>query len=171
MSGLDEVYSQGLEKEVDKARSAGRFDLSDYLSLRASNDLIREKGVEWLFSALNQIVEAFNGRGAGIEAADKQGHKFQFGGSKLTGTAVTLSRGIRQLTLEAGWTQSTGDGIMRGGALVCARISHFGFSKQNEDLLLLKVEGVPQWFSRIGERELKSFNIGSFKRHFEIFLG
>lgn len=171
MSRLDEVYSRDLEKEVDKARSLGRFDLSEYLSLRASNDAIREKGVEWLFTALSDIAEAFNGRGASIQIAKIDGHRFKFGNSRLTGSAITLNRGIRQLTVEAGWTQSTGDGIMRGGALVCARITHFGFTKQNEELLLLKVEGIPQWFSRMGERELASFNITSFKRHFETFLG
>ena len=148
MSRLEEVYSRDLEDEVNRARSAGRFDLSEYLSLRASNDLIREKGVEWLFSSLTEIVGAFNGRGAGIDIAKTSPHRFEFGGSRLTGSAVKLLKGVRALTVEAGWTQSTGDGIMRGGALVCARISHFGFSKQTEELLLLKVDGVPQDPSR-----------------------
>jgi hypothetical protein len=60
---------------------------------------------------------------------------------------------------------------MRGGALVCANIIHFGVPKKNQELLLLKVDDVPQWFSLKGERELSSFNVGCFKPHFEVFLG
>lgn len=171
MSGLDDAYARDLDRAVENARADGRFDLAEYFTLRATNDAVREKGIAWLFESLQEIVEAFNGHGARIEVEHISPHRFTFGSSRLTGSAVTLKNGLRKLTLEAGWTQSTGDGIMRGGALVCAKISHFGFSKQNEELLLLKVDDVPQWFSRIGERELDTFNVRSFKRHFETFLG
>jgi hypothetical protein len=171
MSGLDEAYARDIDRAVEDARAEGRFDLADYFTLRATNDAVREKGIAWLFESISEIVNAFNSRGAGIEMQRTDGHRFKFGASMLSGSLLTLKKGIRSISLETGWTQSTGDGIMRGGALVCAKISHFGFTKQNEELLLLKVEDVPQWFSKTGERELASFNIQSFKRHFEIFLG
>jgi len=171
MSGLDEAYARDIDRAVEDAKARGRFDLAHYFTLRATNDAIREKGVAWLFDSVTEIVAAFNSRGAGIEIHRSEKHRFKFGSSMVSGSLLTLKKGIRSLSLETGWTQSTGDGIMRGGALVFAKISHFGFTKQNEELLLLKVEDVPQWFSRKGERELASFNIQSFKRHFEIFLG
>ena len=171
MSGLDEAYTRDIDRAVERAREDGRFDLAEYFTLRATNDAVREQGVAWLYDSISEIVAAFNSRGAGIVLDRSDGHRFRFGESMLTGSSVSLKKGLRSLTVEAGWTQSTGDGIMRGGALVCAKITHFGFVKQNEELLLLKVEGVPQWFSRTGERELVSFNIKSFKRHFEVFLG
>ncbi len=171
MSGLDESYARDLDRTEEKARAAGRFDLAEYFTLRATNDAVREKGVGWLFDALAEIVDALNGHGATIAIERLAPHRFDYRGSMLTGSAVTLRNGVRKLTVEAGWTQSTGDGIMRGGALVCAKITHFGNSKQNEELLMVKVDDVPQWFTRTGERELSTFNVRSFKRHFEIFLG
>lgn len=171
MSGLDDAYTRDIDSAVQRAKADGRFDLAEYFVLRASNDAVRDQGVAWLYDSLTEIVEAFNGHGAGILVERSGSHRFRFGSSMLTGSSITLKKGLRSLSVEAGWTQSTGDGIMRGGALVSAKISHFGFAKHNEELLLLKVEGVPQWFSRSGERELVSFNIRSFKKHFEIFLG
>jgi hypothetical protein len=171
MSGLDESYTRDIDRAVEDAKAKGRFDLADYFTLRATNDAVREKGVAWLFESVAEIVGAFNSRGAGIEIERSEKHRFKFGDSMLSGSSLILKKGLRSLSVEAGWTQSTGDGIMRGGALVCAKISHFGFAKQNEELLLLKLENVPQWFSRTGERELAAFNIRSFKRHFETFLG
>ncbi|REJ79332.1 MAG: hypothetical protein DWQ47_00905 [Acidobacteria bacterium] len=171
MAGLDEEYVRDIDRAVENARAEGRFDLAEYFELRATNDAVREKGVVWLFDTLGEIVEAFNSHGARIEIDKQSDHRFKFGNSRLSGSAISLRKGVRKLTLEAGWTKSTGDGIMVGGALVCARISHFGFSKQAEELLLLKIDGVPQWFSRTGERELSTFNVRSFKPHFETFLG
>jgi hypothetical protein len=171
MSGLDEAYARDIDRAVEDAKARGRFDLADYFALRATNDAVREKGVAWLYESISEIVTAFNSRGAGIEIYRSEQHRFKFGASMLSGSLLTLKKGLRSLSVETGWTQSTGDGIMRGGALVCAKISHFGFTKLNEELLLLKVEDVPQWFSRTGERELAAFNIQSFKRHFEVFLG
>ncbi len=171
MSGLDEAYTRDIDRAVEDAKARGRFDLAEYFTLRATNDAVREKGVAWLFDSVTGIVGAFNDRGAGIEIEHTDKNRFSFGGSSLTGSALIFKKGLRSLSVEAGWTQSTGDGIMRGGALVCAKISHFGFTKQNEELLLLKVDGVPQWFTRTGERELATFSIQGFKRHFETFLG
>ena len=48
-------------------RPAGeRSDVAEYISLKASNDLIREKSVKWLFETVSEIVFAFNARGARI---------------------------------------------------------------------------------------------------------
>lgn len=171
MPGMNAEYQRDIDQAVETAKAEGRFDLAGYFSLRAKNDAVRERGVYWLFDTVEEIVGAFNDHGAGITIENFPKHRFKSGSSLLTGSALSLTRGVRKLSLEAGWTQSTSDGIMRGGALVAARISHRGFAKETEDLLLLRLEEVPQWFSKTGERELAAFNVQSLKRHFEIFLG
>jgi hypothetical protein len=60
---------------------------------------------------------------------------------------------------------------MRGGALAFAKITHFGFAKENAELALLSFEDSPQWFVIADERNRISFNIQSLRKHFEVFLG
>lgn len=171
MTELDETFRRDLNKAVENAKAESRFELADYLSLRASNDAVREEGVKWLFDTVSEIVGAFNRHGAGIQIEQAENQKFICCGSNLSGSMLRFRLGLRRLTLDAGWTKSTTDGIMRSGALVCAKISHFGLGKQNEELVLLRFEEVPQWFSVAGDRHRVSFNVQSLKRHFEVFLG
>ncbi len=171
MSELDEVWEHDLEIAVENAKQTNRFELADYLTLKASNDKIRTESVKWLFDTVLEIVFAFNDHGARIKIEQKEKHRFKFGNSNLRGPQLKLQQGVRCLTLDAGWTQTPSDGFMRGGALAAAMITHFGFSKMNEELVLLRYENHPQWFSVLDERNRASFNMQSFKKHFEVFLG
>ena len=170
MDELYEVWTQDLDHAIARAKAVGRYEIADYLTLKASNDALRTESVKWLFDTVLEIVFAFNRHGAKIKIDQKQKHRFKFGNSDLSGSSLELRQGVRCLTFEAGWTQSPKDGVMRGGALACAKIRHFGFSKENEDLLLLRYEDKPQWFSVDGERHRISFNVRSLRRHFEVFL-
>jgi hypothetical protein len=60
---------------------------------------------------------------------------------------------------------------MRGGALACARISHFGMSRENEELLLLRSEDSVNWFAVDKENKRIPFDSRNLQRHFQIFLG
>ncbi len=170
MSELNEVWKRDIKSAIEQAREANRFDIADYLSLRVSNDKIRTESVRWLFDTVLEIVFAFNKHGAKIKIEQKEKHRFKFGETDLSGSLLKLQRGIRCLTVEAGWTQVPSDGFMRGGAMACANIKHFGFAKKNEELVLLKFEDKPQWFSIVDETNRKSFDIRSFQKHFEILL-
>lgn len=170
MSELDEVWKQDIKSAIEHAKETNRFDIADYLSLRVSNDKIRTESIKWLFDTVLEIVFAFNKHGANIKIEQKEKHRFKFGDSDLSGSLLKLQQGIRCLTIEAGWTQNPSDNFMPGGALVCANIKHFGFGKMNEELVLLKYEDKPQWFSIVDETNRASFNMRSFRKHFEVFL-
>lgn len=171
MSELNEVWTEDLKFAIEQAKQTNRFEIADYLSLKESNDAIRQASIKWLFDTVLEIVFAFNNHGAKIKLTQSDKHNFKFGNSNLRGSYLKLQQGIRCLEIEAGWTRTPSDGFMRGGALACARITHFGFSKRNEDLVLLKFEAKPQWFSVADERNRISFNVQSFRKHFEVFLG
>jgi hypothetical protein len=55
----------------------------------------------------------------------------------MVGSRLTLSRGLRSLTVEAGWPRAPRDGIVRGGGLASARAGHFGDRKSDEEFLLI----------------------------------
>ncbi|MCA1556433.1 MAG: hypothetical protein LC747_07055, partial [Acidobacteria bacterium] len=65
----------------------------------------------------------------------------------MVGRRLALNTGIRVLTIEAGWPRTPGDGIVRGGGLATARISHFGDPRAAVELLLVQSaeDGSPRW--------------------------
>ncbi|HEX8709140.1 MAG TPA: hypothetical protein VF723_12915 [Pyrinomonadaceae bacterium] len=146
MSELDEEWAQVLAEAERRARAAGRGDLVDYLALRASNDQARQTGIEWLFATFTALAARANRAGAAIQAVKKDGHRFAFGSATMVGTLWTLSLGVRQLMIEAGWPRAPGDGFIPGSGLAAARIRHFGLKSANEELLLVRsAAGIPQW--------------------------
>lgn len=171
MSETDEGWERRINEAIRQAAAAGRSDVAEYISLKSSNDAIRATCVKWLFETVLEIVAAFNERGARIIAEHREDHRFDHQKASLTGSFLKLQQGVRCLTLEAGWTRNPGDGFMRGGALAFARIKHFGLPKEAEELVLLRFEGVPQWFAVADERRRISFDITRLRRHFEVFLG
>jgi hypothetical protein len=168
---LDPFLNVDLEAVIEQAKEHGRFQIADYLSLRASNDSIRTESANWLFNTVREIVFAFNRHDARIKIEHIHKQRIKYGSFELSGEKLELRQGVRCLTFETGWTRSSFDGIMRGGALAFARISHFGFRKETEELELLKFEDRPQWFTIRNEKMRDSFNVSSLRRHFEVFLG
>jgi hypothetical protein len=171
MNELDEVWAQMLNQASAKAQISGNRDVAEYLALKASNDSIRQASVKWLFDCLLEIAAFENRNAANITNETENAHRFSFGNANLVGSRLDFRQGVRCLTLEAGWTRTPSDGFMRGGALACAKISHFGISKHNAELLLLRNEDMPNWFSvdKDGNRNL--FNAVHLQRHFQVFLG
>ena len=171
MNELDEVWAQMLNEARSKAQIAGNRDVAEYLALKATNDAIRQASVQWLFDSLMEIASFENRDSANITTETENAHRFSFGNANLVGPRLNFRQGVRCLTLEAGWTRTPSDGFMRGGALACAKISHFGISKHNAELLLLRNNDVPNWFSvdKDGRRDL--FNAIHLQRHFQVFLG
>ncbi len=171
MNELYEVWTQDLEQAIAHAKKIGRYEIADYLTLKASNDAIRRESIKWLFDTVLDVVFTFNRHGAKIKIDQKEKHRFRFGNSRVSGSNLVLRQGVRCLNLEAGWTQTPKDGVITGGALACANLEHFGFRKENEELLLLRYDGKPKWFSVAEENHRISFTIKSLRRHFEVFLG
>lgn len=150
MSELEAEWARRLAEAEARARDTGRGDVADYLALRALNDVARNVGIEWLLSAFTaQAGEVNRTAGAGLALAHADAHRFRVGNSTMVGHRLTLTAGVRVLTIEAGWPRTPRDGIVRGGGLASARISHFGKRRDDDELLLVQnteAAAPPRWF-------------------------
>jgi hypothetical protein len=145
LSGFEEDYERQLDEARARARAAGRGDVLDYLDLRAANDRLRADGVERLIESLMALAGEANRAGAGLTLARTDAHRFRVGNSWMVGTRLVLSRGVRSLTIEAGWPRGPRDGVVRGGGLACALVEHFGRRDAGEELLLVPAGDSPRW--------------------------
>ena len=171
MNELDEVWARMLAEAKAKAEASGRGDVAAYLELKANNDTIRAASVKWLFDSMFEIAAEANRKNAAITIENENPHRFIFGKSNLSGALLRLRQGVRCLTIEAGWTRTPADGFMRGGALAGAQITHFGISKHNAELVLLRGENLPNWFSISKDGKQSLFDSKNLQHHFRVFLG
>jgi hypothetical protein len=170
MTDLDDVWTSILASAADNAGPVHR-DVADLLSLKASNDHIRQAAVTWLFDGLTQIAGEANRRNIPVSLERVDSHSFDYRGAKIAGSLLRVRQGVRSLSLEAGWTRSPGDGFMRGGAMAIARISHFGMKEAGADLILIRHEGTPIWCSIDKTGTRKEFRLQDLMKHFAIFIG
>ena len=146
MSELDEAWALALAEAKRRAHAAGRADVSEYLRLRSANDLVRKTGIEWLLRTFSELAGKANRAGGSIQIAEQDPHRFQVGNATMVGRMLTLSVGVRALSIEAGWPRRPSDGFIRGNGLACARISHLGRKSANEELLLVRSQKEsPRW--------------------------
>ncbi|MGI8640785.1 MAG: hypothetical protein ACR2MG_12675 [Pyrinomonadaceae bacterium] len=171
MNELDEVWAQKLNEAINQAHSDGRSDVADYLALKASNDALRSTGVKWLFDALLEIASFANRNNSSITIENDNPHQFTFGNANLVGSVLRFRQGVRCLTLEAGWTRTPTDGFMRGGALACAKLTHFGIGKHNAELLLVHSNSLLNWVSIDKNGGKNTFDSHHLNQHFQIFAG
>jgi hypothetical protein len=167
MSELDEAWAAALSEAERRARQAGRKDIAEYLSLKNSNDLLRQAGVDWLLAEFTSAAADANRAGGSIQISRAEGHRFKIGSSTMVGHLITFTNGVRRLYVEAGWPRTPRDGFVRGGGLACANIRHLGLRTQNEELLLTKSsKGAPVW------KSLKhpSLHESHMRRHIAILL-
>ena len=168
---LDEIWLQMMNEAAARARASGNADAAAYLSLKATNDFIRQTSIQWLFDSMMQIAAEHNRRASAVLIETENPHRFAFNKANMVGSLLRFRQGVRCLTVEAGWTRTPADGFMRMGALAAARVSHFGIAKENEDIILLKNENAPQWFS-VDKHERKNvFDSRHLQKHFQIFTG
>lgn len=135
LDGFDEEYERRLAEA--RERAGGRADVLDYLNLKSANDAVRARGVEWLLTSFTGLAGELNRDGAGLALARTDAHRFRVGNSTMVGARLVLRRGLRALTVEAGWPRAPRDGIVRGGGLASALVGHFGDRGAVEELLLL----------------------------------
>lgn len=146
VSELDEAWALALAEAEARARMTGRHDLAEYLALRNSNDLLRKTGIEWLLITCETLAGEANRKGASIQIAKDEKHRFRVGNATMVGRMLTLSSGVRKFFVEAGWPRTPRDGVVRGVGLARGNLKHMGIRRPNEALLLvLSAEGVPRW--------------------------
>ncbi|HEY8413093.1 MAG TPA: hypothetical protein VIK76_16875 [Pyrinomonadaceae bacterium] len=169
MSELDEAWAVALAEAEQRARIAGRGDVAEYLALRNSNDLLRTAGIDWLMTSFVTLAGDANRTGASIQVANSDGHRFRAGTSTMVGRLVSLTNGVRQLLVEAGWPRVPRDGIVRGGGLAAANVRHVGIRQADEELLLSRSSaGSPLWTSVT--KKPHAFHESDIRRHLAILL-
>lgn len=168
----DADYEARLADAQRRAGGRGRNDVVDYLSVRAANDRLREAGVEWLLEVFAALAGAANRAGASVTSARVETTRFRVGNSTMVGPQLTLRLGVRALTVEAGWPRAPRDGIVRGGGLACARVSHFGNTKAGEELLLVqKGDADARWLVLEETGARTDFPADRARRHLDRLLG
>ncbi len=160
-----------LANATSKAISSGRDDIAEYLRLRAANDAIRVAGVNWLFDSLIEIAAEETRRGREVQIERREPHSHRRGNSNMVGSLLRLNWGVRCLSVEAGWTRTPSDGVMTGGALASARISHFGIQSANADLSLSYLVDLPLWHLDDPGHGRRQFHLVDLEGHFRLFLG
>jgi hypothetical protein len=172
MSELDEAWVLALAEAETRARLAGRQDLIDYLALRKSNDLLRTTGVNWLLTTFESLAGEANRKGASIQTAKNNEHRFRVGNATMIGRLLTLGFGVRKLLIEAGWPRTPRDGFVRGGGLACANIKHLGIKSASESLLLvLSDKGAPSWVAPEKRDARDEVHEAKLRNHIRILLG
>ncbi len=158
MTELDSIWSEMLGEAAAKASDSGHRDIADYLRLKAANDEIRSIGVGWLVDTIVEIAGHAVRDHAAIIIEREEPYNFAHGNSNMVGSLIRVSHGVRCLTLEAGWTRTPRDGIMRNSALAMARITHFGLPNKGSELRLVHDDKLPKWLderdSRIESKDL-----------------
>lgn len=161
-----------IREATAKAQVTGNSDVADYLQLKAGNDRVRGEGCRWLFDSFLELSEEANKRGIRLDIENENPHRFSIGHSTMVGSLLRFRFGVRNLTIEAGWTRTPADGFMRGGALAHARISHFGISRADAELLLIRQNGeLPEWFTLEAGGKRSFFSSNNLRDHFDIFIG
>ncbi len=159
-----------LANAAERALDSGRREIAEYLRLKAANDAIRAESVKWLFDSLDEIVDAADTVGRGLILERDHPHSFSRGNSNMVGSLVRVRRGVRCLTLEAGWTRTPADGIMLHGALAAARITHFGLRKADADLSLAYAGPLPLWHFEDEDGKRSPFRVSDLYEHFRLFI-
>ncbi len=172
MSEFEESWQQVLSEAKRRAEQHGRGEVVDFLQLRAANDALRAAGIEWLITIFQRLAgEAINaGRLLIIEKEET--HRFSIGAATMIGTLFNLRRGVRQLTIEAGWPRTPQHGIVHGNGLASARIKHFGEAAAGTELLLSRAENnaPPMWFILQKSGERAAFSEAHARQHIAEFL-
>lgn len=148
MTELDSLWSEMLGEAAAKAIDSGQRDIADYLRLKATNDAIRSIGVGWLVDTILEIAGQNVRHHAAITIERVDPHNFAHGNSNMVGSLLRLSYGVRCLTVEAGWTRTPRDGIMKNNALAMARITHFGLPDKGAELRLVHDDKLPKWLDK-----------------------
>ena len=103
MNELDEAWALELARAEARARAAGRTDISEYLALRRSNDLIRKSAGKWLLEMFTIAAGEAHRTGAAIKISTEDAYRFKVGNANLVGSRLSLKSGVRMLSVEVGW--------------------------------------------------------------------
>jgi hypothetical protein len=171
MSDFEELVAAKLVDAIETARSSGRDDIADYLALKAANDTIRQREIDSLFKAFIGVALSAENVERNVQVERESPYSFRHGDATMKGTLLQMTRGLRSLTVEAGWTRAPGDGFMRLGAMVVARLTHYGLPEKNAVLMLKPHDDGHSWFELQNDRiAAVVFQAEDVERHVAVLL-
>ncbi len=167
MSEFEDGWQQVLIEAKRRAEQHGRGEVVDFLQLRAANDTLRAAGIEWLIRIFQRLADEAAHAGRILIVEREETHQFSIGAATMIGTVFRLRRGVRQLTIEAGWPRAPQHGFVRGNGLASARIKHFGDAAAGAELLLTRAENdaPPQWLLLLQTGERAAFSEAHARQH------
>lgn len=171
VSELDETWAAALAEAEGRARAAGRSDLSEYLALRSSNDLLRKTACDWLLAAFRNVAGEMNRAGSSLQITSNDDYQFTIANAALMGRLLQLESGVRQLFVEVGWPRVPGHGFIRGGGLALGHLRHFGIQSASEVIrLVTSPEGSPRWIIENNRQPVIEIREANIREHIAILL-
>ena len=168
---LDETWAAALAEAEARARAAGRSDLTEYLALRSSNDLLRKTACDWLLAAFRNIAGEMNRAGSSLQITSNDKYQFMIANAALVGRLLQLESGVRQLFVEVGWPRVPGHGFIRGGGLALGHLRHFGIKSASEVIrLVTSLEGSPRWIVENNREPVSEIREANIRQHIAILL-
>jgi len=164
----DNIWPQILAGSIGDEASAGHRALADFVAVKATNDEIRQRAIDWLLNLFSELAGQLNRRNIAIEIERNEPHSFPAFGANMVGLKTTYRHGLRCLTVEAGWTRTPSDGFMRGGSLAVVQIRHFGLKRHSIDLALLRSGDRPEWHIVDNDRVARPTDTQDLARHMAI---
>ena len=168
---LDETWAAALAEAEARARAAGRADISEYLALRQSNDLLRKTACDWLLATFRNVAGEMNRAGASLQISYDDNYQFKVGSAGLLGKLLKLENGVRQLLVEVGWPRVPADGFIRGGGIALGRLRHIGIKSASERIrLVISPEGSPRWIVENHRERVEEIRETNIRQHIAILL-
>jgi len=148
---------------------------TEYLRLKAANDQLRERGIQWLWHALELICSEFNRELTASSSeppiqVGRQEWQFTVESMTMVGERFGARYRYRTLTIEAGWPRLPEHGYVKDNGLARGRIAlsqNIMIDAQTIEELILKRQGNsdPAWFSmrkniigeQLTERRLRTY--------------
>jgi hypothetical protein len=171
LNELDETWAAALVEAEARARAAGRVDITEYLALRRSNDLLRKTACDWLLATFRNVAGEMNRTGASLQISNEEGYQFQVANAAMVGQLLKLENGVRQLLVEVGWPRLPGHGFIRGGGIAVGRLRHLGIKSASELIrLVTSPEGTPRWIVQNNREPAEEIREANIRQHIAILL-
>jgi len=143
---------------------------AEYLSLRSANDLVREKGKQWIFETLSALCSE-----AGPEAIlGRQDWQFEVGRSVMVGERFGIRHQGRTLVVEIGWPREPAHGFVPDQGLARGRISLSASPmlspRLQEEIILKTGNPDPRWYLIDAGKVGVEFDVESLRRHIRAML-
>jgi hypothetical protein len=168
---LDEAWAAALADAEARARAAGRGDITEYLALRRSNDLLRKTACDWLLSTFRNVAGEMNRTGASLQISNDDNYQFKVANAAMVGQLLKLENGVRQLLVEVGWPRLPGHGFIRGGGIAVGRLRHLGIKSASELIrLVTSPEGTPRWIVQDNREPAEEIREANIRHHITILL-